>query len=316
MSQPRKHHILPQAYQWQFSTNQKHIWTWDKERDTFFGSNPLNISVQRDFNTALTHDFKEDFSTIEGFFSNFETSYPHDIKSLRNVITNRQALDHVIQFMLLQAARSPMARTMMSRFIEMLAPMDEEQLKQQGVDPIGIELIKRARSGDIDAKQKIGLQSSGHFLQGVTKIIERLFFRVVHLENELEFCSGDNPVAYFGIKFVSGKLTATFPLSGNRVLSAFPLSNKLLLIGDSAPAPSEAFLTVKPAQTSNSVNLVKYINRLLALSAERNVIASNEKILRHIRDNIPANSEKVAKLVAMQSAVAKELLKLNRSYWL
>jgi len=315
LNEPRRHHILAEAYQKQFSNNDEHVWVFDKETQKRFCTSTTNVTVRRDFNSALNKNLELDHSTVESFFSNFESGYPQTIKSLRLGIQYNGLLDHTIQFMLLQAMRSPVTRRIMSELILRFAPHEERELRNLGIENVGIRLLNAARTGDNDAKQKIGLQASGHFAHGAANILIGLWYRSVRIHENLELCTSDNPVTYFVLVRKRGKLQAMLPVPGRRIVCCFPLARDVLLVGDSQKPPMLKLMTERPSQTTNSRSLTKKINEVCALNAERTIIASSEKSLEQITSSLPDKHIRPTKLFSKYAKLGKEIVKLNEAYW-
>ncbi|MDP2579533.1 DUF4238 domain-containing protein [Shimia thalassica] len=314
MSTPRRHHILPIAYQKQFMSRPQKIWVFDKKTEKLFETSPKNVSVRRDYNTALTNEKSLDYGSTEQFFGKNESNYPTTVSALRSGLQASSELDQAIQFMLLQAMRSPKARNLMGDLLLKFSPRGEDQLRSLGVEEAGIELLRRARAGDKDAEQKIGLQSSSHFARGLSSILAQLWYRPIRIESKLKLCSGDGPVLYFGVDKSRKKLRAGLPVASKRVLCCFPLADDLLLFGDSQKPPVSAFFTDQESQTTDSLALVKATNTAVSISSEQTVISGDEAALRKAIASSPKQlSPKL--LFAHYSKLGTELLKLNRIRW-
>lgn len=315
MSEPKRHHILAETYQKHFIDEGTCVWVHDKEVPKTFATQPINVAVRTDFNTALLADGSLDRSAVEGIFSNFETDYSSTIRQLRSGIQTTDSINHAIAFMNLQAIRSPQLRRLMSEMILSTAPGSELALQKLGVHDVGVELLKRARDGDEDAKTKIGLQSSAHLAHGIASALKNVSYRSIRLDTPIDLITSDNPVAYFSVKKKRKKLSSGFPLPGTRILCFFPLARNLLLFGDTQKPSIERLFSDRPTQVSNSIALVKRLNAITALTAERTIVASNERDLTNTIKSISKATTTPETLFNLCSELAKIALRENSNHW-
>lgn len=315
MSEPRRHHILPKAYQKQFIHEGTSVWVHDKVEHKTFAVPPVNAAVRRDFNTALLADGSVDRVTVEGIFSNFESRYPQTVQQLQTGFQTNDSIVNAIEFMQTQAIRSPLLRRIMSEMILSVSPQTEQVLRDLGVQDVGIELINRARNGDDDAKIKIGLQSSAHLALGISSALKNVSYRSIRLNAPISLGTSDNPVIYFSVRRKGRKWHSTLPLPGTRILCFFPLAKDLLLFGDTEKPSLNHLLSERPTQVSDSIALVKRLNTITALTAERTVVASNERDLKKTLSSISKLTQKADTMFDMCSELAKVALQVNSEHW-
>ncbi|WP_157023154.1 DUF4238 domain-containing protein [Parasedimentitalea huanghaiensis] len=315
MSIPDRHHILAETYQKQFIEEGKCVWVYDKEVGKPFPTQPKNSTVRTGFNTALLPDGSLDKASMETFFSRLETEYPQAIDQFRTGFQTSERIDYAIAFMQFQAARSPLIRKFMTEMLLGFTPDDESFLKLLQVDSVGVELLHRARSGDEDAKTKIGLHSTQHIVEGVSKALKGVWYRPIRIVSPIPLITSDSPVTYFAIKKKRGKLQAGLPLVGSRILCFFPLARDIILFGDTERPPFDKLTYDRPSQVSKSIALVKRLNAISALNAERSIVAPSEKSLRKALSSIANKTPNEATLFEMYNQLAKAALRENSVHW-
>ncbi|MDE4061257.1 MULTISPECIES: DUF4238 domain-containing protein [Phaeobacter] len=315
MSEPKRHHILAETYQKHFIQEGNCVWVHDKFTRKTFTTQPINVAVRTDFNTALTPAGGLDRKTIESFFSNFEADYPATIAQLRSGVQTTDSINHAIAFMNLQVIRSPVLRQLMSDLLMQFSPKDNAALRAYGVHDVGLKLLEQARSGDVDAKIKIGLQSSKHLGLGVMNALKDVAYRTIRLDTPISLVSSDNPIVYFSVKRERGKWRSGLPLPSTRILCFFPLAKDILLFGDTEKPPFEQLFSERPSQVCNSVALVKRVNAINALTAERTIIAPTERDLSKTLSAIEKKNVKPNTLFSMCTELAKVAIRINNEHW-
>lgn len=315
MSDPKRHHILAEAYQKHFIQEGNCVWVHDKSTAKTFVTQPINVAVRTDFNTALTPEGGLDRRTVEAFFSTFETDYPATIQQLRTGVQTTDSINHAIAFMNLQVIRSPVLRQLMSDLLVRFSPQDNAALRAYGVHDVGVTLLEQARSGDIDAKVKIGLQSSKHLALGVMNALKDVAYRTIRLDTPINLLSSDNPVVYFSVQRERGKWRSGLPFPSTRILCFFPLAKDILLFGDTEKPPFEQLFSERPSQICNSVALVRRVNAINALTAERTIIAPTERDLSKTLSAIQNKDFKPNRLFSMCTELAKVAIRINDEHW-
>ncbi|WOI34638.1 DUF4238 domain-containing protein [Tritonibacter scottomollicae] len=315
MSVPDRHHILAETYQKQFIAEGKCVWVHDKEEGKQFPTQPKNSTVRTGFNTALLPDGSFDKASMETFFSTLETEYAQIITQFRSGFQTSERIGYAIAFMQFQAARSPLVRRFMTDLLLQLTPDDERLLKVLQVENVGIELLRRARAGDADAKTKIGLHSTKHIVDGVSNALKGLWYRPIRLCSPMPLVTSDNPVIYFSVKRQNGKVQTGLPFEGSRVLCFFPMAKDILLFGDTERPPLDKLMNDRPSQISNSIALVKRLNAVSAINAERSIVAPSETSLKRTMSSIAKKTASVSTLLEMYNQLAKAALYVTSEHW-
>lgn len=272
------------------------------------------MAVRKDFNTALLDDGTVDRSTVEQFFGTFETEYPRAVETLRSGVQTSAMLRLTIDFMTLQIIRSPLSRRLMTELLLRYSPKSDSSLRVLGVQKAAIELLRRAREGDSDAITKIGLQSSAHLAQGVSNILKHVSYRTVRINSPSKLITSDHPVAYFSVNRKRKKLVATLPNLSSRTLCFFPLASDLLLFGDTQKPSSDVLWSDRPSQIINSVSLVKNLNAITALTAERTIVSGNKRDLEKSLRSVDGKKPTQKTLFRMYSELAKAAMNMNSEH--
>lgn len=312
MSKPRKHHFIPETYQKQFWDG-KTVCCADLERQSIFRTTPSGLGAKRDLNTVQLPSGEMDFSTIEGFYGGFEAAFPNAVAELECGTQTQSNLQAVTQFMLAQAMRAPQVRDLMSKGMLAIAPLSDDAMKTLNFTNHEIDLVKRARNGDEKAADQIGLQTTAHFANGAIKILKHLSYRVVRVEACRRFITGDSAVAYFGVLREKKKLKFSLPLPNTRTICVMPLNPSLLLLGDSKPVTPNLERQNNPIQTTNSQNLVKYVNRAIANNSNKQMLAyAAEDFPKHVLNY--ANTPSISALRHTYIHLAKQVNAINASF--
>lgn len=202
MSEPRKHHYIPQSYLegFQFETKHKYpkIAVYYKKR---LLSKPKFVSIkdaacQRDLHTVKTAT-GEDRTSVETILSNIEGK---SIKNIRDII-NRQCIDdnsklHLAITILLMKARVPQNLKALHNAIESnLKTVAEGTFKE---NPLGLK-------GNLSDHFKLTLNNNivMHYMlksalgDNHIKILYRFNFSLLKAPKEHYFLCSDAPVSYF-----------------------------------------------------------------------------------------------------------------------
>ncbi|MEM9434524.1 MAG: DUF4238 domain-containing protein [Pseudomonadota bacterium] len=279
MSDPKRHHYLPETYLNGFGGNRGLLQCIEKPSGRTFSSPPNGTAVVGHMNTIQLPDGGRDQTTIESFFSTFETSYQSALSKIRDCVAPPEAIDVFVNFAILQRMRTPRARAQLTQVViaaDKSGLIEPQKLKFSEYEKL---LLSNARAGKKGAINQLGMAISGHLSIATGIQLEKMHFLFLKNRTETPFVCSDNPVLISGVgtKPNGRTLKAVLPSFQARKVLIFPLSKKFLMYGDTDINNSLGITFVdntKPVRRT----LVKTINRMTSIHADRFIIQPKGEI--------------------------------------
>jgi hypothetical protein len=214
MSDPRKHHIVPQLYQKGFARQQGKGWyAVVLNRETGEARPPSNVRdifAERDYNTVLDADGNRDFAAERLLAEHVEDAAKHGLDALRAGAFPLSDVDHE-QLAIFIAAQLSRGRALRSNFSEALSEvlgMALSMSAQHGSDEhfesiIGNPLTADERQRLLHNKEHMTIRPTNAallkpMLAAITAIAERLLMRTWSLVIFPDPClfTGEHPVVH------------------------------------------------------------------------------------------------------------------------
>ena len=143
VSQPRRHHLLPQFYMRAFADDTGRVRVVERGTGREYTTGPANVFVERDYYTVSSVNAEDDHSLIEGLYSQVETVAAPVFEQLRagEFPLEGQDRSEFASFIALQVSRGRSFRTLMD---DMTDQMGRMMLSMAADAPPGYWEAKRA----------------------------------------------------------------------------------------------------------------------------------------------------------------------------
>lgn len=244
MSEPRRHHYVPQTYLKNFcipGEKSGKIYVYDKVNHKIYKSDIGDIAVERDFYKVTD---REDIYYWEHFYSKeFESKYPKIISNLNAACTlsinnatilNASLIEEISYMMCAQLLRTKKARTNQFRIGKKVASEKLDQLRISLLDYMNPEqkawldnfeltddLIKELELPIINDKERLA-----KFIRYLTDRCWVIYYN--NISSKIPYKTSDHPVCYFNVVSKS----TSFEDNGLAVQSTvifFPINNRILI---------------------------------------------------------------------------------------
>jgi Protein of unknown function (DUF4238) len=270
MSDPRKHHYLPQFYLRQFSTDSESLYQIEKQTGSFYGCKIRDMAAIRDFHEIDGDDIEDPFA-LERMLAAIESDLSLEHSALlRDGIKNEQAVGHCISLLSLLRMRVPAVKKHYEESLESKTRIVAENLEKNGKlppPPPGFEENLKVKNliFDIFNWKLMELMFGMATNPEVIDIFAGMRVTLLRAPDECLFFTCDQPVAVFYPEFdPSGVGPST-----KGIEISLPLSSTALLKLDHLDGNDEERLATKDEMTE--------FNRRTVVMAEKYLFSSSRE---------------------------------------
>lgn len=211
MSEPRKHHYLPQAYLRNFSIDSKNkqVFVLDGSSNKSYISSIADVAQRRDFNRVEIEGY--DLNFIERHMASFEGKLSACIKNiLKGGLFVGETKDYILTFIALASVRSPQMREHFSGFLTTtvdrimdISLSSEERWKKSQKDSGDKHEISYADAKDFFESKKYKITTNKEYHIELEFKLTDVIYPYLHARNwqlitsshkENTFLTSDNPV--------------------------------------------------------------------------------------------------------------------------
>lgn len=259
MSVPKRHHYVPSTYLEGFKDSDGRVRCVDFAREKIYLKKPSELAKRKDYNSAELADGTLDRTTIESFYEGFETKYPHILRDIRNCCLDFLGQRDLLVFGALLQMRSPLVRDMLSMLAKRALSSETDNLTEQEHS-----LLERAKLGGRRENEQLSLMTSGHVFHHTCKMMEGMRFYAILLGGEGRLVTSDNAFFMAGVNQKNPKKwTVGLNHLLNRRLVVFPVSQDILLLGDSLNTNPRQLFTFEIHRLFGATTLQKYANSVI-----------------------------------------------------
>ncbi|MBP1772328.1 MAG: hypothetical protein H6P99_1491 [Holophagaceae bacterium] len=243
MSQPRKHHYLPQFYLRGFSADKIHVFRVEKNSRKWICGNIKNLAAIRDFHID-DGEGSHDPQHIEKALAQLESAHAQDLADLlRDGITNLAALGEVVGLLSMLRMRVPAVKDYVQSSLTSQIKAKFRAMAKAGAlppPPEGFEQLLDPKNLQFEALNWKCLDIMFGMACSKTNISMLAGMRATLLFSPQghPFITGDQPVSLFLPTNSPGALCGVGPDHPSAVVS-LPLSSGKLLILDNRDGPHE-----------------------------------------------------------------------------
>ncbi|MEM9318508.1 MAG: DUF4238 domain-containing protein [Pseudomonadota bacterium] len=276
MSDPKRHHHTPEAYLKHFVEDDGCVSCVNLNGLKRFQTAPKNVGVIGHFNTVKFEDGSVDQTTLEQFYSTFETQYNDWLEEAKTPPVSQRAVEFFIQFASIQRMRSPGARKILGPLTLLLLKDPKYRELQSELTEEEAALVSRAQCNDSEAIDQIGMRLSGQLGIATASQLDEMEFVFLVTSGTKQLITCDNPVFICGLQVSGKKASITLPVPNQRKILLFPLSKSVLLYGDTATKSEIGFHTYNKRATCTS-GISKRVNQILSAQATDQIYADLER---------------------------------------
>ena len=270
MSDPRKHHYLPQFYLRQFSRDGESLHQIEKQTGKFYGCKIRDMAAIRDFH-EIDGDGVDDPLALERMLAAVESDLSVELSALlQSGIKNERAVGHCISLLSLLRMRVPAVKRHLEQSLESTARIVAESLESSGKfppAPPGFEEKLKVKNLKFDIfnwrimELMFGMATN----PDVIDILASMRATFLRAPDEHLFFTCDQPVALFYHEFYpSGVGPAT-----KKIEISLPLSSTALLKLDHLDGDDEERQATKDEMTE--------FNRRTVVMAEKYLFAGSRQ---------------------------------------
>lgn len=237
----RKHHIVPRCYLKNFAAEDENIWTYRLDSpDKPFSKNYEKVGHIRDYYAQPGPDGTTEHNLLEDSFNKLvETKWAGLVGLMANkeYLSTEQVGD-IFNFIALQRVRVPATRDMVEIGLAHRVKLQITHLKKQGeLPPPPSSLCKDGEIHwdkiDITIDPHQSIHAMVNLIKDIGIILDLMGYAVLHNKTDLPFITSDNSVCYYMPN--KNKAFKPYTLSSQQspVELIFPISNNMVLIGQS-----------------------------------------------------------------------------------
>lgn len=283
MSEPKRHHYLPQSYLENFS-NDGGVWVYNDKDKTIKKIPKLNVAVISHFYTRENKDGTKDYE-LEKKLSVIECEASNVIKKLisKEQISLEEKGKFALYIALLQH-RTPFAINRLHQFIDPVLEWVYGLQKQNGAYDKFIEEYEQTHDMSIEMQKELlenselQLTKSGEWgllfdtaIQ-IAKLYSQMDWHFIYTTKST-FITSDNPLIYYEPKFDTG--VYGYGVATPTVEKIIPITSDLILqIGDFGNKLSYGLL--------NDKKIIRYINASIFVRRKQFVYANNKELLEFL----------------------------------
>lgn len=273
MTEPRKHHYLPQFYLRNFSENEKQVVQFEKTKEArSFGTSIGDAAAVRDYH-RIDHDEAEDPFALERFLSQVEGIQASLLNEVINKGVESSSLDRgdLVFFISLMRLRVPPVKRFFESSLREIVRSTGHILSRKGKlpsPPAGLEKELSPENWNITISNWKILHHM--FLLAVDtdvlSILERMNISILRTNGQDKFITCDQPVAEFH-PHAKASDSEGRALADPLIQLSLPISHHLML-----------YLSWDKEQTPESpltIEQVREFNRRTIISAENYVFSSD-----------------------------------------
>jgi len=233
MSEPRKHHYLPQFYLLGFSTDGKSIFQIEKASGKHYPGNIKDIAAIRDFH-EIDGEGAEDPNAVEKRLAKLEGELATDLRDLLNDgISNLSALGEVVGLLSLLRMRVPSVKEHIQESLASTIKMVAKEMEKAGKLPKPPPGLEETLSVDnlqftVMNWRCLELMFDMAASPDILSLLGSMRATLYRLEGEESFVTSDQPVSLFhpsitedhkfGVGPAIREVEITLPLSSNALL--------------------------------------------------------------------------------------------------
>lgn len=293
MSNPKRHHYLPESYLRRFANSSRKFWIFDRKANEFRIQTPKNTAVRgyyyafRDQNGNRRFDIESSLADIENrakdIINRLDERQPLTLQ-------DRQPLAHFVALLRLRvpefervynkAGERLAKHTMMAEFSNRDRAIawlrDYEEVTGDKLEISDDEIINAVKRGEgsFSPPREHSLWASVRLAPEIADVFMSLAWKICHVSSETSLVTSDNP---FTILPPSNYNPAGFQGVGfltPNALKIIPLSYKTILIMGN---PGDSVTIGKISKES-----VRECNKAIAVGSEDLVIARDETLIKRI----------------------------------
>lgn len=293
MSDPRKHHYLPQFYLRQFSRDGESLYQIEKQTGRFYGCKIKDMAAIRDFH-EIDGDDVDDPLALERMLAATESDLSLELSDLlRSGIKNDQAVGHCISLLSLLRMRVPSVKRHLEESLESTARIVAESLERNGKlppPPPGFEEKLKVENlkFDIFNWKLMGLMFGMATNPETIDILASMRVTLLRAPDEHTFFTCDQPVALF---YPELHPSGVGPATKNIEIS-LPLSSTSLLKLDHLDGDDEERQATKEEMTEFNRRTVVMAEKYLFCSSREAEIANWAHRSRNINAGFRFTSHK------------------------
>lgn len=233
MSEPRKHHYLPQFYLRGFSPDGKSVFQIEKASCRYYSGNIKNTAAIRDFH-EIDGECVEDPNAVEKRLAALEGGLSTDLKNLLNDgISNISALGEVVALLSLLRMRVPVVKEHIHESLASTIKMMAKGMEKAGRLPKSPPGLEETLSVDnlqftVTNWRCLELMFDMASSSDILSLLGSMRATLYRLEGEESFVTSDQPVSLFhpsitedhkfGVGPAIKEVEITLPLSSNALL--------------------------------------------------------------------------------------------------
>ena len=279
MSEPRKHHYLPQFYLREFSLDGRGIFQINKRTGRFYGAQIKDTAAIRDFH-EIDGDDVEDPQALEKKLAQVEGALAQGLGPLASEgLTNAEARSAAIQFLALMRLRVPAVKAHIVKHLEATVRATAKILERQGnfpKPPDGLEKLLKVDSLQISIANWKCLEQMFRMAvePDVLAILKGMRGTLYKAPFGTSFITSDQPVAFFhsgeGLPFGYG----VGPITPG-VEITLPMSSRLLLhLENTKLSDTEVLATTDQVNEFNRRTIVMADTYIFASQAPEKVASA------------------------------------------
>lgn len=281
MSEPIKHHYVPQTYLKYFTDNSNNLNIYVKNKDQIIKQTPRNAGYQKHFYT-LENNGEKDYSIEKMLAEHVDTLYKPIIEKIENQESLSKAdVQNLAIFITFQSLRTPAHRKNYNGMIDdfykqtskiifglkkahnQLGDLKSEEIEQ-------IEHFLENENYEVQVPKEHSLESMLKYSEEMSVMLSNHNFLIVKASSKSEFITSDNP-------YCMVKEDWSPNWSGYGILNTskyFPLTPRYLLALQGQGG------NIGYSQLSKEQ--VRHMNFLIALQSDKFLYSSNEYLLKSL----------------------------------
>lgn len=279
MNEKKKHHYVPEAYLKFFKNKEGKICIYRKdspEKEIFM--TPENTAFHKYYYSQPIPSGGRD-NILEDSFGKLEEKWPPLVDKLINKDNINSDLETLFNFTILQRVRVPAARDAFEKSYAEMVRATAMQLKKQGELPSSSaslpEEIIDTMLISIDPHKSI--HSMVEAIKPIGELFGKMGFVALHNKTDIDFITSDNPVIWFDPTVPPNKLQPYRLRPEGPVILFFPISPKVLLVGDTRKKEDFSELGLEHFDLAKT-NFVRTVNREVVRFSYDAVFAQSDTV--------------------------------------
>jgi hypothetical protein len=291
MTNPKKHHYIPETYLENFCDQNGGLWLYDKWERRSFPSRPKKVLKEHFYYAQPDHERGVWNHNVEDFFSEkIETDWPATVQLIEKGPGAVKKLRHLYMFLYSMRVRVPNCRKAVEYSLQQQVRVVSASIKEKEFldrEKAVIEHINKTMNANFQCMEEVyeagvinitidphrSLLAMPEIAKGFSRVVSALQLHFVRNSISVDFISSDNPIVYFpagqqpqGCKPYQFRPQQPFEF-------IFPITKHYCLFHNSLnPIQAQQIVTTE----TKDVAFVKRVNGFVSAFADRYIVSSRE----------------------------------------